>query len=171
LNTGKWLQFVVGAVAAAALLLSVHAHRELARVEAIAPTAIASIAALVAAREDLLLELQSPPFAEPGHGALDAFLMRIRRDGVPKHVEMKRRLDALADNATALQTLINLYAPRARTTAFSAELPALQQYVTVWHERWNSVMELYMAGGNLPAADPVWPKSFRQAIEIEQGTN
>jgi len=64
------------------------------------------IALMLAEDQALLRELQAAPFTEPNSGILEAYLAKIRRDGVPKHADMKQKLDQLAENNTAIVTLI-----------------------------------------------------------------
>jgi hypothetical protein len=52
---------------------------------------------------------QEEPFTEKDAGILASYLTKIRRDGVAKHADMKQRLDQLAENNTALVTLIKAY--------------------------------------------------------------
>ena len=56
--------------------------------------------------QTLLKELQADPFTEKDSGILESYLAKIRRDGVAKHADMKQRLDQLAENNTAIVTLI-----------------------------------------------------------------
>jgi hypothetical protein len=125
------------------------------------------IAALLADDQTLLTELQSPPFAEQGAGILEAYLVKLRRDGIGKTSEMKQRLDTLAENNTAIATLITAYLPNARTQGFITEANKFKNYATAWRDRWNSSTELYMAGGNYPNASPPFPKDFRAAVQAE----
>jgi hypothetical protein len=37
-----------------------------------------------------------------------SYLAKIRRDGVAKHVDMKQRLDTLAENNTAIVTFVDV---------------------------------------------------------------
>src|ERR1700686_349179 len=82
------------------------------------------------------------------------------RDGVPKNAQMKQRLDALAENNTAIVTLIKTYAPQAKTPAFTAEGDKFRNYASAWRDRWNSVTELFMAGGNYAASEVPFPLGF-----------
>jgi hypothetical protein len=41
----------------------------------------------------LITELQSEPYTENDSGILESYLVKIRRDGVAKHADMKQRLD------------------------------------------------------------------------------
>ncbi len=61
---------------------------------------------------------------------------------------MKQKLDQLAENNTAIVTLITAYSIQAKTSAFTTEAGKFRNYASAWHDRWNSVMELFMAGGN-----------------------
>jgi hypothetical protein len=125
------------------------------------------IAALLNENQALLKELQAEPFAEKDFGILEAYLAKIRRDGVAKNAQMKQRLDALAENNTAIVTLVKAYAPHARTPAFTAEGDKFRNYASAWRDRGNSVMELFMAGGNYAASGVPFPKDFPSAVDAE----
>jgi hypothetical protein len=64
-------------------------------------------------------------------------------------------------------TLIKAYAPQAKTAAFVPEGDKFRNYASAWRDRWNSVMELFMAGGNYAAAGVPFPKDFAAAVEAE----
>ena len=98
---------------------------------------------------------------------LESYLGKIRRDGVAKHAEMKQRLDQLAENNTAVVTLIKVYSPHAKTPVFTAEADKFRNYAAAWRDRWNSVMELFMAGGNYAASEVPFPKGFPDAVQAE----
>ena len=125
------------------------------------------IGSLLKEDQTLVKELQSDPFTEPSSGILASYLAKIRRDGVPKHADMKQRLDQLAENNTAIVTLIKAYAPQAKTPAFTVEADKFRNYASAWRDRWSSVMELFMAGGNYPAAGVPFPNGFPGAVQIE----
>jgi hypothetical protein len=115
----------------------------------------------------LIRELKSEPFTEKDSGILESYLAKIRRDGVPKHSDMKQKLDTLAENNTALVTLIKAYAPHAKTSGFNVEADKFRNYASAWRDRWNSVMELFMAGGNYAAAGVPFPIGFPAAVDAE----
>jgi hypothetical protein len=125
------------------------------------------IAALLKEDQSILKELQAEPFAEKDSGILESYLAKIRHDGVPKHADMKQKLDALAENNTAIVTFIKAYAPSAKSTAFVPEGDKFRNYASAWRDRWNSVMELFMAGGNYAAAGVPFPKDFSSAVDAE----
>jgi len=125
------------------------------------------IAAMLKENQALLHELQSEPFAEKDSGILESYLAKIRRDGVPKHADMKQKLDQLAENNTAIVTLIKAYAPSARVPGFVAEADKFRNYASAWRDRWNSVMELFMAGGNYAASGIPFPIGFPTTVEAE----
>jgi hypothetical protein len=129
--------------------------------------ALEPIAALLKENQALLKELQAEPFTEKDAGILASYLAKIRRDGVAKHADMKQHLDQLAENDTAIVTLIKVYAPRAKTPAFSAAADQFRSYAIAWRDRWNSVMELFMAGGNYPVAGVPFPSGFPDAVQAE----
>ena len=125
------------------------------------------IAALLQEDQELLKELQKNAALETNSGILASYIAMIRADGVPKHAEMKQRLDRLAENNSAIVALISVYAPRAKTAEFKAQADKFSHYAIAWRDRWNSVMELFMAGGNYPAAEIPFPMGFSTAIEAE----
>lgn len=125
------------------------------------------IATLVKENQELLRELQSELFSEKDSGILESYLAKIRRDGVAKHVDMKQRLDTLAENNTAIVTLIKAYAPRAKTAAFTTEGDKFRNYASACRDRWNSVMEIFMAGGNYATSEFPLPAGFSSAVDAE----
>jgi hypothetical protein len=125
------------------------------------------IAMLLKEDQAILQELHSEPFTEKDSGILESYLAKIRRDGLPKHADMKQKLDALAENNTAIVTLIKAYAPQAKTAAFAAEADKFRNYASAWRDRWNSVMELFMAGGNYAASGVPVPPGFAAAVAAE----
>ncbi len=129
------------------------------------------IATLLHEDQAILNELQAEPFAEPNSGILESYLAKIRRDGVPKHVDMKQKLDQLAENNTAIVTLIKAYALHVKTSGFTSEADRFRNYASVWRDRWNSVMELFMAGGNYAISGVPFPAGFPAAVDAEIGAN
>jgi hypothetical protein len=157
---------LVAAVAAAAGWYHASAGlRELQMLGVVAELQPAAV--LVKENQALITELQAEPFAEKETGILASYLAKIRRDGVAKHADMKQRLDQLAENNTAIVTLIKAYAPHAKTPAFSTEGDKFRNYASAWRDRWNSVMELFMAGGNYAASEVPFPKGFPDAVQAE----
>jgi hypothetical protein len=125
------------------------------------------IAALLQEDQEQLKALQSNAAPDKAFGILGSYLANIRSDGVPKHAEMKQRLDRLAENNAGILALIDLYAPRAKTAAFSTEAEKFRRYAIAWRDRWNSVMELFMAGGNYPFSEVPFPQGFAAALDAE----
>ncbi len=145
-----------------------YAHQSLQSSQAqIVASTLEPMAALLKENDGIITELQAEPFVEKDNGILESYLVRIRRDGVAKNASMKQRLDQLAENNTALITLIAVYEPHARTAAFKPEANKFRNYAVAWRDRWNSVMELFMAGGNYPAAGPAFPKEIVAAVQAE----
>lgn len=125
------------------------------------------IATLLKENQALIMEQQSEPFTETNSGILESYLANIRRDGVPKHVDMKQKLDQLVENNTAIVTLIKAYAPHAKTSAFTTEGDKFRNYASAWRDRWNSVMEIFMAGGSYAASGVPFPTGFPTAVDAE----
>jgi hypothetical protein len=128
------------------------------------------IATLLKENQAILKELQAEPFTEKDSGILESYLAKIRRDGVPRHADMKQKLDTLAENNAAIVTLIKVYAPQAKTPALVPEGDKFRNYASAWRDRWNSVMELFMAGGNYAAAGVPFPDGFPTAVDEEIAT-
>jgi hypothetical protein len=57
--------------------------------------------------------------------------------------------------------------PQASTPGFVSEADKFRNYASAWRDRWNSVMELFMAGGNYAASGVPFPPGFPAAIEAE----
>jgi hypothetical protein len=126
-----------------------------------------TITTLLKENQALIQELNSDPFTEKDSGMLESYLAKIRRDGVAKHADMKQRLDTLAENNTAIVTLIKAYVSHAKSPSFGTEADKFQNYSSAWRDRWNSVMELFMAGGNYPASGVPFPAGFAAAVDAE----
>ena len=112
-------------------------------------------------------ELSAAPFAEGDNDFVSAYLIKIRRDGVPKHSDMKQRIDRINNNNTAILALLAKYSAHARTPAFKASAERFRDYAISLRDRWQSVPEIFMAGGNLPAAGPMFPADFSQTARTE----
>ena len=158
---------LLAATAILALLLSILSYRAVHTLQSNDPTALTTIAALLTERDSEMKVLQAAPFTEPNTGVLGSYLAKIRRDGMSKNAAMKQRLDELAMNTSALLTLVDLVEPKANTPAFRTEAKKFRTYAIAWTDRWNSVMETFMAGGNYPAAEVPFPKGFEEAVKAE----
>ena len=117
----------------------------------------------------LAQELRSPPYAEGDNDFVSAYLIKIRRDGVPKYSDMKRRIDRINNNNTAILALLAKYSTHAKTPAFKAWTERFRDYAISLRDRWQSLFEIFMAGGNLSVAAPPFPVDFSQAITAELG--
>ena len=145
-----------------------HAHQSIhaSRAQVVTGT-LEPMAALLKENLALIQELQAESFVEKDNGILESYLVKIRRDGVVKSAPMKQRLDTLAENNTAIVSMIAAYLPNAKTPGFTAGASKFRDYAIAWRDRWNSVMELFMAGGNYPAAGAPFPKDFPAAVQAE----
>ncbi|KQW38385.1 hypothetical protein ASC76_10200 [Rhizobacter sp. Root404] len=113
----------------------------------------------------LLEELQSKAFSESELGILDSYLLKIRRDGVSKHAEMKQRIDTLSENNTVIATLASSHAPYAKDENFRSEADKFQKYAAAWRDRWNSVMAVFMSGGTYAGSAVPFPSGFLRVVE------
>ena len=167
----KSVRSLIGVAAVAALVAAgVWYHATAARHEArtqYVESTLGPVAVLLRESQGLIQELEAEPFTEPNAGILAAYLTKIRRDGVARHADMKQRLDQLAANNTAIVTLLQAYAPHAATPAFAAEAARFHDYASSWRDRWNSVMEMFMAGGSYAVAGTPFPAHFPDAVQLE----
>jgi hypothetical protein len=133
------------------------------------------IAAFLREDQELLVALKTDSALEKDSGILASYLAKIRADGLPKHADTKQQLDRLAENNGAIVALINLYSLHARNASFNPEADKFRRYAIAWRDRWNSVMELFMAGGTYPMAEVPFPQEFVGAVRAEmesaQGAN
>jgi hypothetical protein len=127
-----------------------------------------SIASQLDAQTALRTELGGAKFTAAATSAQGAYLSKIRQDGMRAHSEMRHKLGSLSKSNVAILTLLDLYEPYAQTEAFKAEARAFRSYAIAWNDRWDSVMEYFMAGGNLPVSDVPFPDGFRAAVEAEK---
>ena len=125
------------------------------------------IAQLLQDDRRILAELQAAPFPEGDADVLESYLIKIRTDDAAKHSDMKQRLDALAENNVEIVALIKAYSPHARTAAFTTTSDRFREYAAAWRDRWNSIMELFMAGGNYAKAAVAFPNEFAAPLETE----
>lgn len=117
--------------------------------------------------QELLRALRADSAVEKDSEILASYLAKIRADGLPKHAEMKQRLDRLAENNSTIVALINVYLAHAQSSAFRAQAYKFEHYAIAWRDRWNSVMELFMAGGNYPVAEVPFPPEFIGVLQAE----
>jgi hypothetical protein len=153
--------------AVAALGVWYHTSGALQQSRQIVTGTVETIASLLNDNRALMRELQGEPFTEKDDGILESYLIKLRREGIIKNAQMKQRLDQLAENNTAIVTLIKVHSPHAKTPGFVAEADKFQNYASAWRDRWNSVMELFMAGGNYAASEVPFPKGFPDIVQAE----
>jgi hypothetical protein len=168
-NKTIWVLLVVALVAVlVAAAFWHHEHEALDALRAqILTGELKPIAALLEENQALIQELQSEPFTERNSGILESSLAKIRRDGVAPHADMKQRLERLAENNTAIVTLTKVYAPHVKTPAFTTEADKFRNYASAWRDRWNSLMEIFMAGGNYATSGVPFPAKFPTAVDAE----
>jgi hypothetical protein len=168
-NKKSWMAFVavllVAVVATSAWHDAKHALDQM-RSQLLA-SELQPISTMLKENQTVIEELQAVPFTEKDSGILESYLAKIRKDGVARHADMKQRLDQLAENNSAIVTLIKAFAPHAKTPAFTTEGDKFRNYASAWRDRWNSVMELYMAGGNYAASGVPFPSGFPAAVDAE----
>jgi hypothetical protein len=129
--------------------------------------ALQPIASLLEDNRKIVESLKRDGLVESESAILDTYLQDIRRDGVPKYSAMKQRIDTLANNNAAILALLSKYAAHARTPAFRAQADKFRDYAISFRDRWQSVFEIFMAGGNLPTDAPAVPPEFSTAVSNE----
>jgi hypothetical protein len=125
------------------------------------------ISSLLEENRKIIENLKSGGYTESESALLQTYLTRIRSNGVPQNSAMKQRIDTLVDNNGIIIALLSKYQSHARTAAFKAAADQYRSYATSMRDRWQSVFEIFMAGGNLPAANPEQPPEFAAALEDE----
>lgn len=125
------------------------------------------VAALLEENRRILAALQSQGHAASESALLESYLRRIRSDGVPRHSAMKQQIDRVVNNNTVIVALLSKYAPHARTPAFSTAADQYRDYAIAFRDRWQSVFEIFMAGGNLPRSGPAFPDGIVEAVAQE----
>ncbi len=130
-------------------------------------TVLSKLVALAQERSATLKQLRADQYAEPDVGVVGAYLAKIRRDGVGKHAGMKQRLDEVSADTAALVVLLEMHEPQAQSEAFKRESKRFRRYAAAWLDRWNSVMEVFMLGGNYPSMEVPYPTGFDEALAIE----
>lgn len=126
-----------------------------------------SIAALLDENAALVASLKKTEGVEFDTLILSTFLALVRKDGVPKHSDLKQDLDHWMNNNTAIVALLNDYTAHRSADAFRVSAGHYAEYATTLRDRWQSVFEIFMAGGNLPASQGSPPFDFRGAVNAE----
>jgi hypothetical protein len=164
-NKSVWILLVAALVAFA--VVGTEWYHSVASLRDLRASELETLAVLLNEDQELLQVLQTDAALAKESGILGSYLASIRVDGLPKHAEMKQRLDRLAESNSAILALISVYTPHAKTATFKSEADKFQHYAIAWRDRWNSVMELFMAGGNYPVAETPFPKELIGAVQVE----
>lgn len=126
-----------------------------------------SAVALLDENQVLLKEGQAGQPVDKGGDVLEAYLAKIRRDGVPAHSQSRQRLDRIAHNNVAIVTLMTAYGPYARTPALQREMDRFREHVASWQGRWVTVMEVFMVGGTYATAPIAFPPDLPEKLRDE----
>ena len=158
--------FAVIVVGAGAALSTWHFEaRELRRCQI--DTGLAPVAALLLKNQEIRGALAADGYSGTEAAIIERYLADIRRDGVPKHAATQRKLDALIDNNTVIVALLANGAASARTSQLKVQAQQYRDYAKSLRDRWHSTFEVFMAGGNLPAAGPERPSGIAAAVNGE----
>jgi hypothetical protein len=133
----------------------------------VAASELMPIARLLKENRALMQQLEGELAAEKDSSILQDYLTKVRRDGIANCADLKRQLDQIADNNASIAAFIEAYSPHATTATFTSEADKFRTYASAWRDRWDSMLELFMAGGNYPAAQIPFPSEFSAAVEKE----
>ncbi|MFM1886017.1 MAG: hypothetical protein RL026_1174 [Pseudomonadota bacterium] len=164
---GKGLSIAALLLALLALGVSIAAWRNTAAQGAPREALLATLQQQRAEREALLAALAPPAGQAAPPGLIADYLGRIRASSVPAQAVRRQQLDALERNLNAMLATARAYEPLATGADFKPAVVQLADHVAQWSDRWDNVMEVFMAGGNLPAADPAFPAHWREVLERE----
>jgi hypothetical protein len=168
----KALNIVALVLALLAVGISVAAWRKTAAVQAPREYLLATLQQQLAEHDRLQGALATAPAAgasanAPAPGVLADYLARIRASSVPAQAGRRQQIDALERNLNAMLATARAYEPLSVGTGFKPAVVQLADHVAQWSDRWDNVMEVFMAGGALPAADPAFPAPWTQALAAE----
>jgi hypothetical protein len=129
------------------------------------PNLLDAINGRVSLQIALLNDLRSNGRSSSELSILGNYLQDIRRDGPTAHVAVKRRIDRLASNTEELLALLEAYPPASKPGPLKQNVEDFQRYANIWLDRKNSVLDLYLLGGNFPPGEPEFPKELLQALK------
>ena len=86
---------------------------------------------------------------------------------MPRHSALKRQIDSLIDSNAVLTSLTNRHLVGDASPALRLTATQFSDYANTMRDRWQTVFEVFMAGGNLPAANPAPPPAFEEAVRAE----
>jgi hypothetical protein len=162
---------VTGAALAAAVVCAVgwlHTYQTVRNLQrTLVSDALDPITEMLKENGAIAQELRGALYTEGDNDFVSAYMIKIRRDGVPKHSDMKQRIDRLVNNDTAILALLAKYSTHARTPEFKVSAERFRDYAISLRDRWQSVPEIFMAGGNLSVVGPMFPAEFSQAVAAE----
>jgi hypothetical protein len=161
------VELIVGgcAVAATAWITAYVLGQDLRRFEV--DDTLRPIAALLADNARILDSLKHDGIAASESVLLGVYLQNIRRDGVAKHAATKQRIDTISNNNATVVALLGRYAAHARSPEFRVAAAKFVEYAIRFRDRWQSVFEIFMAGGDLPPSGPQTPPEFASAVTTE----
>jgi len=160
----------IGAAALLAVVIAIfgvwyHGRQEMRKHEV--EDILQPIASRLEDNRNIVESLKREVLADSESAILDTYLQRIRKDGVSKNSAMRQRIDRLVDNNTAIVTLFSTYTTRARTLEFRVAAEKYRDYSSSFRDRWQSVFEVFMAGGNLPPIGVAFPVELAGAVSAE----
>jgi len=126
---------------------------------------IQPVAALLDANAKLVESLKKAEGVDSEAQILPTYLAMVRKDGVPKHSDLKQQIDELVNNNTTAVALLTRYTEHGANASFRMAAHQYTDYATALRVRWQSVFELFMAGGSLPATPVSPPPAILQGVQ------
>jgi len=103
----------------------------------------------------------------PESAFLETFLAGIRHDGFAFHTAEKQRLNSIAENLQQISGLLQVYKPQRSADEFEKARGDFEKFSAAWTDREQSILGLYLLGGELPREPLSFPISFRAMLASE----
>jgi hypothetical protein len=130
-------------------------------------SALRPVSALLDDNARLLEWLRRSEGVDADSAILNGYLALVRKDGVPKHSDLKQAIDRLVTNDTTIVALLQHYTAGGASAQFRLAANQYTEYAVGIRDRWQAVFEVFMAGGNLPAVSNPPPADFKAALHAE----
>lgn len=150
---------VAVAIAAGTFGITWHVARSDVREDTIQP-----VAALLDQNSKLVESLKTAEAIDSEGAILPTYLSLIRKDGVAKHSDVKQQIDQLVNNNTAIVALLTRYTEHEGNASFRVASHEYTDYATTLRDRWQSLFEIFMAGGNLATGGLQAPGGLAKAL-------
>lgn len=103
----------------------------------------------------------------PESAFLATFLAGIRHDGFALHAAEKQRLNSIAENLQQISGLLQVYKPKRSADEFEKARGDYEKFSAAWADREDSILGLYLLGGELPREPLSFPLTLRAMLASE----